>query len=618
MHQESERSERFGRRLLFVGAAQAACFGLLGHRLYQLQLVQQDEYGLLAEDNRVNQRLLIPPRGRIFDRTGKPIAMNVPAYRLRIVRERAGDVKETLAKVSEWIELPAESIEEIAEKARVTRSFVPLLVRDDLTWDEVSKLAVRTHELGGLILDSTLLRHYPENQFLAHILGYVGPVNDKEQAADDSPLLRMPAFRIGKSGIEKNYEAQLRGKAGSIKIEVNSYGREIRELARDDGEPGDDLELSLDLELQRFCHERLADQPAASAVVMDVETGAVRALASVPSFDPGEFTNGLSHQLWRELRDNPHTPLINKCIRGQYPPGSTFKMVTALAALEAGVATPAYEAYCPGFMRLGRSRFHCWRKGGHGSVNLTEALAQSCDIYFYDVAARVGVDAIAEMANRLGLGSSLGIDLPGERPGNVPTRAWKLEKIGEKWQRGETLIVGIGQGYMLATPLQLAVMTARLCNGGRAVKPWFVKPKGTLIKPPPIGLHQPSVDAVLQGMFDVVNGRRGTARASKLTDEEIKMAGKTGTSQVRRITLAERASGIRKKDEIPWNERHHALFVCYAPYDQPRYAISVVVEHGHSGSKAAAPIARDIMAKTLEIDPAGSPISSLINSGRKV
>jgi penicillin-binding protein 2 len=613
MHQENDRRQMFTRRVVFVGAVKVFCFGLLGARLHELQVVRKDEYGLLAEDNRVNQRLLIPPRGRIFDRTGKAIALNVPTYRLRVVRERSDDLRDTLNEIAGLVELDEETIEEVIGTARQRRAFHPVEVRNDLTWDEISKIAVRAHEMPGVILDSALLRHYPEERFLAHVLGYVGPVNEREQENDDDPLLRLPAFRIGKNGIEKRYDEILRGSAGSMKIEVNSFGREIRELERDDGQPGADIELSLDLDLQKFCHERLSDQPSASAVVLDVHTGAVRALASVPSYDPSEFVNGLSHNMWRELRDNPHTPLINKCIRGQYPPGSTFKMVTAMAALEAGVVTPKYEAFCPGFMKLGRSRFHCWRKGGHGSVNLAQALEQSCDVYFYDVASRVGVDAIADMANRLGLGSALDIDLPGERPGNVPTRQWKLEKIGEKWQRGETLVIGIGQGYMLATPLQLAVMTARLCNGGRAVRPWFARNRAEALEPPPpIGLHQPSVDAVLKGMYDVVNGRRGTARRSALASEDVLMAGKTGTSQVKRITMAERASGIRTVDQIPWNERHHALFVCYAPFDEPRYAVSVVVEHGHSGSKAAAPIARDIMTKVLEIDPAGTPVSSIL------
>jgi len=614
-HHAADRTKSFTRRALFVGAAQTALFGVLAGRLWQLQVDQSGHFSLLAEENRVSQRLIVPPRGRIFDAKGEILARNVPSYRVRIVRESTKDLEATLLDLARLIPLDQRQIGEIIQTARLQRAFVPVLVREGLSWEEVTAVAVHSPHLPGVVLDSTLLRDYPHGEVLAHVLGYVGPVNEDEQAADPDPLMRLPEFRVGKNGIEQSYDQLLRGRAGRNRVEVNAIGREIRELDRDDGEAGQDVRLSLDLELQQFAYERLSAELSASSVVVDVHSGAVLALASVPSYEPGAFLGRLSHQQWREWRDNPRTPLVNKSIRGQYPPGSTFKMMVALAALEAGLVTPSYDVFCGGYTSLGNARFHCWKS--HGRVALHEAISQSCDVYFYDLAKRVGVDGIAAMANRFGLGETLGLDLPGEQPGLIPTSQWKKEAIGEPWQRGETLVVGIGQGFVLSTPLQLAIMTARLCNGGRAVRPWFVRdaaePRTEL---PPIGVSKTSLDHVLKGMQMVVNAQRGTARRHRLTLDGVQMAGKTGTSQVRRITRAERAAGLHKRKDRPWEHRHHALFVCYAPTDAPRYAISVIVEHGQSGSAAAAPIARDIMTKVLEIDPSGRQLAaSLVPAG---
>ncbi len=607
-HHAADRSKSFARRALVVGGLQTALFGLLAGRLWQLQVDQSPRYSLLAEENRVSQRLTVPPRGRILDRNGVVLARNRPSYRVRIIRENTRDLDATLDALGRLIPLDARQRAEILQAARTQRAFVPVLVREGLSWDEVTAVAVHSPHLPGVVLDSTLLREYPHGDVLAHVLGYVGPVNKEEQAADADPLMRLPEFRIGKNGIEHSYDQRLRGRAGRRRVEVNAIGREIRELDRDDGQPGEDIRLSLDMELQQFCYERLSAELSASSVVVDVDSGAVLALASVPSFDPTAFLGRLSHQQWKEWRDSPRTPLVNKCIRGQYPPGSTFKMVVALAALEAGLVTPAYDVFCPGFTSLGNARFHCWKS--HGRVALHEAISQSCDVYFYDLARRVGVDGIAAMARRFGLGETLGLDIPGEQPGLIPTSQWKRETLGEPWQRGETLVVGIGQGFVLSTPLQLAIMTARMCNGGRAVRPWFVRDPAA---PPPevgsIGVSRASLDHVLKGMHMVVNAQRGTAHRHRLTMPDVQMGGKTGTSQVRRITRAERAAGLHKRKDRPWEHRHHALFVCYAPTAAPRYAISVIVEHGQSGSTAAAPIARDIMTKVLELDPSGRSLS---------
>jgi penicillin-binding protein 2 len=606
MHRDADRLRVFSRRTALLGAAQLGLFGLLAGRLYHLQVMAADEYALLADENRINHRLLPPSRGRIFDRHHVPLALNVRTYRVMVVREQAGDVRARLADLRRLIELAPERIEAVVEDARMRRPFVPIMVREDLNWSEVARVAVNAHALPGITLDTGLLRAYPAGPIMSHILGYVGPVSKPELNGD--PLLELPEFRHGKNGIEKLYNDVLRGTGGLSRFEVNALGREIKEFDRQDGEPGQDLELTIDLDLQRYVFERLEAQPSASAVVLDVHTGEVLALCSLPTYDARGFINGLSRAAWGELISNPLTPLVNKAISGEYPPGSTFKMIVALAALEGGVG-PDHEVYCPGDLKLGRHQFHCWKQWGHGSLALVDAIAQSCDVYFYEMARKVGVDAIAAMARRFGLGERLGVDLPAERAGLVPDKAWKRQALDQPWHQGETLVVGIGQGYVQATPLQLAVMTARIANGGRAVRPWLVRGAAARVSPEAqgqterLGVSEWALRFVREGMFEVVNGPRGTARAARLPSAGLQMAGKTGTSQVRRISRTERVTGVRKNDDKPWEERDHALFVAFAPYQDPRYAVSVVVEHGGSGSTAAAPLARDIMAKALELDP---------------
>ncbi len=611
---EAERTRVFSRRLALLGGAQAALFGLLGGRLYQLQVHEAPAFALRADSNRISQRLMTPARGRILDRDGEPLADNVPFYRVWVVRERVADLEAVLDALGELIPITAQQRIDALERARVARAFVPITVRSDLTWDEVATLAVRSPELPGVMLDSGLVRRYAHGPEFAHVLGYVGPPSEREVQEDPDPLLRIPELRIGKNGIEGRYDKELRGKAGLLQMEVNVVGREIRELQRRPGSAGRDVELTIDRELQRYAHRRIASELSASAVILDVNTGEILAMVSVPGFEPAAFTNGVSHRQWNEWRDDPRSPLVNKATSGVYPPGSTFKMLTAMAALEAGTVDARTSFFCPGHLTLGTARFHCWRAGGHGSIAMVQALAQSCDVYFYEAGRRVGIDAIAAMARRFGLGDRTGIDLPSERPGLMPTRAWKQAALGESWQPGETVVCSIGQGYVASTPLQLAVMTARLCNGGYAVHPWMARPfpgDGRQFAPAPkMDLADHHLQLMKEGMFEVVNGSRGTARSQRLLSERDQMGGKTGTSQVRRITRAERAAGLHRRQDRPWRERHHALFVGFAPYEQPRYAVSVVVEHGGSGSAAAAPIARDLMQKALDLDPSARRLTA--------
>jgi penicillin-binding protein 2 len=623
--EDNERYRAFTRRALVVGGAQAALFAVLAGRMYYLQVIEAERYATLAEDNRINLRLLPPPRGRIVDRFGVPVAVNQQNYRVVLVREQARDVKQTLDLLSEVIRLPEEEFARILREAKHKRAFVPVSVRDYLSWEEVSRIEVNAPDLPGVNIEVGQTRNYPFAESMTHVLGYVSSVNESEQTGD--PLLELPGFRIGKQGAEKQYDLQLRGTAGSSHLEVNALGRVIREIRREEGKPGRDLVLTLDSALQTFTHERLKGERSASAVVLDVRNGDVLALASSPGYDPNIFNTGLTQKTWNSLVHNPLSPLTNKAIAGQYAPGSTFKMMVALAGLEAGIS-PEATNYCPGFMRLGRGRFHCWKRHGHGRVNMYGGIKHSCDVFFYDLSRKVGIDRIAEMATRFGLGAPVEIDLPGERGGTIPTRAWKRATIGEAWQGGETLVSAIGQGFVLTTPLQLAVMAARIANGGYAVKPRLSRPLTPGVeqaeaapepapgaegpaaagapKFPSLNVSKAHMRVIHKAMDMVTNDKRGTAYRARIKEDGWEMAGKTGTSQVRRITMAERAAGITKNKDLPWRRRDHALFVCFAPVDNPRYACAVVVEHGGGGSKVAAPIARDILTETQRRDPAAT------------
>ena len=609
MQGEASRTKLFTRRTIILGGAQTLLLAGLAGRMYQLQVLESDRYKTLADDNRINMQLLPPPRGRIFDRFGQPLAVNQLNYRLVIVPEQAGELERALTSLGELIPIEAHDRERILREARRKRNFVPITVRENLTWEEVSRIEVNAPELPGTMIDVGQTRHYLAGEETAHIIGYVGAVSEKELEGD--PVLALPGFRIGKNGAEKMFETALRGKAGSRQVEVNAFGRIIRELRRDEGQPGDDHILTIDMGLQEYANARIKGESAA-AVVIDVHSGELLAMASAPSFNPNSFTTGISHTEWNALMANTRFPLTNKAISGQYSPGSTFKMTVALAALDGGVMNPKQDVFCPGYTELGNRRFHCWKRGGHGRMNMNSAIVQSCDVYFYEVSKRVGVDGIAVMARRFGFGEKLGVELPYERKGLVPTRDWKLAVHGVSWQKGETLNIGIGQGFLLTTPLQLAVMTARIANGGIAVLPKLVREtrrSGQRLPDqrepfPSMGLSAAHLAIVQKGMADVTNSPRGTAYRARIEEPGMAMAGKTGSVQVKRITKAERERGVRKNEDRPWKDRDHALFVGYAPVEAPRYAVSIIVEHGGGGSKTAAPIARDILREVQRRDPA--------------
>ncbi|MEM1298871.1 MAG: penicillin-binding protein 2 [Pseudomonadota bacterium] len=609
---ESPRLPITRRGFVLLGA-QLAVAGGLGWRMRQLQVIETDRYRLLAEENRINMDVIAPTRAALFDRHGEPVALNSTNYRVVMVREQAGDAEEMLDRLGRLIEIPDHQRRRVLKEMKQKSAFVPVGVIDHLSWEEFAKINANAPALPGIHPEVGLSRYYPHGDLTAHVVGYVGRVTQRDldrieaRGETPDPVLAMPDFQIGKTGIERAIDEELRGDAGSRQIEVNAVGRVIRELDRTEGVGGEDLHLTLDLQLQKFCKERLGEESAAT-VVMDVRNGDVLAAASNPTYDPNPFVLGISQTAYNELLNNDHRPLHNKWASGMYPPGSTFKMVVALAALEEGVVAPGETVYCPGFLKLGKRKFHCWRRGGHGWVDLRKSIEQSCDVYYYEIAKRVGIEKIGEMARRLGLGVTPDIPVAAIRSGLIPTKAWKREKREEEWLVGDTLNSGIGQGFVLSTPMQLAVMTARLATG-RAIEPRMVRARAGSPVPvsdtPELGLRPDFLRMVRRGMFDVVNSRRGTAYQVRVSEDNFRIAGKTGTSQVRNITAAERARGVYRNEDLPWDRRDHALFVGYAPADNPRYAVSVVVEHGGGGSKAAAPIAKDILVKARELETSG-------------
>ncbi len=612
---EQVRFRSFTRRTAVLSLGAFSGFALLFGRLYQLQVLHSDQYRMKSDENRLKVRLLPPLRGRIVDRFGMELASNTQNLRVLLVPEDTGDLKveDVLDKLGRIVEIDESQRKKIIRNARRQASFVPVTVAENLTWQDFAQINLLSPDMPGVQPEVGDTRFYQFGEDLSHVLGYVAAVSEEE--IDEDPLLRLPGFRIGKNGVEKKLDTQLRGKAGTRQVEVNARGRIIREIGRVEGTPGDDSVLTLDMEVQRAATEALRGESGA-AVVMDVHTGEIISLVSTPGFDPSAFNRGLRQTEWDALVNNEYKPLINKAVAGQYPPGSTVKMIVALSALEHGVISPNETVFCNGTYKLGRRTFRCWHKdGGHGHMDMHGGIKHSCDVYFYEVAKRLGVDRMAETYNHFGLGQKYDFELPGEKDGLVPTAGWKLAVTGQPWVGGESLNTGIGQGYMLATPLQLAVMISRIANGGIAVRPRIIRSVGERMRIRPEEFENLPVSAANMGVIRralnaVTNTLGGTGFASQLKGEGMSMAGKTGTAQVRHISKAEHLAGVIKNEDLPWHLRDHALFVGYGPVENPKYAVSVLVEHGGSGSKAAAPRARDIMRAVLLRDPASRPAVS--------
>ena len=645
---------KLSRRALTLGGIKAAlALGLAG-RLYYLQVQEGREYTQLSDRNKYDFRILPPSRGRIYDDRGRLLAGNAEAYELSITPAYGDDLEMTLRRLMKLIDLSEEEYKAIIEDAKGKASFLPVQIRADLSQREVARVVVRSPELPGVNFQRVEKRIYPQGILSGHLTGYINKATADEVASGViTPELKN--LNTGKSGVEKSFETYLRGLPGRERILVNAVGRPIRTAVDEEPASGDDIQLNINMDNQLFALEslkkgqnkplklasprvqsalkdndelnriladgqstafedskgRIVPPETGSVVAMDILTGAVKTLASSPTYDPNLFSGRLSSKDWNMLVDNPRTPLLNRSLTGQYSPGSTFKMVVALAALEAGVINEKTSFHCSGHKPVGNQDFHCWLKDGHGHVNIMEAIERSCDVFFYEIGLKIGINRIADMARRLGLGDQTGIMMPGEKRGLIPTKAWKEEEIGQFWTLGETVNASIGQGYVLTTPLQLAVMTARIANGKKAVTPKLTKQEieahsSNQEEFAELDISPAALRIVQKAMRRVMNGSKGTARKYDLTYKGIPIAGKTGTVQVRAISKAEREQGIVDNADRPWKFRDHALFVCYAPYKNPRYAVSVVVEHGGSGSSAAAPIAKQVVDHLFKTEKGGT------------
>lgn len=584
----------FSRRQLILAAAQGGLFAILAGRLHYLQVSQSETYSTLAEANRVNINELSSARGRIRDRFGHVLADNDQRFQIVIVPEQAGDLEMTLASLQGVLALSDRKMRELRRRISRSPKFKPLVAVDDLTWEDFSKFNLNIPFLPGIEAKEADKRIYPHKEASAHLVGYVGT----KTAEDLRRIGNIVGDVVGRSGVEREYEEALRGEPGVRHVEVNAYGRTIRELRTRPGEAGDDLHLAICADLQNFLTQRMQGH-SGSAIIMDVETGELLSLVSTPGFDPNEFSRGITARKWEEMLAHDKKPLMNKALRGQYAPGSTFKMLVALAALEAKLIKPDEKISCSGIYEFGGETFHCWARGGHGPTDMVQAIEKSCDTYFYDLALRVGIDRIEEMAKRFGFGRATGIDLYGEKTGIVPGRDWKRANYDVGWRPGETVITGIGQGYFLATPMQMTVMTAALANGGRLLTPRVTKQDGPA-EGEQIDIDQEALSVIRRGLYAAVNKPDGTAYASSLLINQQRMSGKTGTVQVRRISMDERETGVIPNSELDWHLRDHSLFVGYVPHNKPRFAVTVVVEHGGGGAYVAAPIARDAMVHLLQ------------------
>ncbi len=640
--EQKELSGIMSRRALMLGVGQALLGGVLVARLYDLQISQSVSYKRLSDRNQFDRRLVQAPRGRLFDIKGRLLAGNSEIFELLVVPSRVNDLDRLLLRIGQIITLRPIDIKRAKKTILSQPDFLEVTIKSNLSQRELARLAILSPVLEGVSFQKSFRRVYPQGWLTSHLTGYVSPANERD-IKSNLELRFLPNSRIGRSGLERTLEPKLRGFSGVERVEVNARGKPVKVLRDKQEQAGNDVTLSVDVGSQFFAAERLrrgisesiplehnsvqaalmmnnelrahistgdnlvlkdgngrlVPPESGAVVVMDIHTGDVRVMVSNPSFDPNLFSNPLSVRDWKRLNEHPRTPLLNRVTSGLYAPGSTFKMVVVAAALEAGVISTKTRFECSGGFDFGDTTFHCWNKRGHGTINVVQALEQSCDIYLYQIALKTGIDSIHNMALRLGLGDITGIGLPGEKTGIIPHRSWKMESRGAVWTPGETVIAGIGQGFVLTTPLQLAVMTARIANGKYAVTPRLQlddKP----VEFAPLEISPEIIHVLREGMRAVTNGRLGTARKYDIKD--VGMAGKTGTVQVKRITKEQRKKGIVNNIDRPWKERDHALFVGYAPFESPRYAISIVVEHGGSGSSMAAPIAKDIMSYVLKQD----------------
>ena len=592
---KKEKHKIFSRRALILSSAKIAMLGVLGARLYYLQVSEGDKYKLLSEDNRIKLIPVIPRRGDLIDRSGNIISMGLPRYQLHYNPSKSHSNEENLKQISEIIDIPQDKIDEILEKIKDPKTKFPIVIQDYVPWSKIAKFQVNSNEIENANLHFSEVRKYPFGETAGLITGYVGAVSEKDRKDNaGNPLYGEKDYSVGKAGLELSLNDKLKGNPGFSEIEVDSRGRYIRELDYRSFERGEDIQLTIDIHMQEFVKQQLSgkggiDKEGAAAVLMDISNGDVLAMASVPDYDPNKFIGGISSTDWQAILNDPDKPLINKAVSKEYSPGSTFKPIVALAALEEGIIIKDTIAYCEGNIEFGDRKFHCWKKEGHGEIDLMQAITQSCNVYFYELAKILGLENIDKYARKFGFGEKTGIELPFEKNGLFPTRGWKKRTFGEPWFDGETLNTSIGQGYILNTPLQLATATARIASGGLEVSPRMVVDENNYYPQfsPIEGITSKNVNIIKEAMAMVVNHPRGTVFRHRIDERKYWFAGKTGTVQVK----------DKRFTKTPKNrqERNHAVFIGFAPVKRPRFAIAVIVEHGGYGSSSAAPIAREIL-----------------------
>tara|TARA_Y100000590_G_scaffold87022_1_gene97455 strand:- start:5169 stop:7052 length:1884 start_codon:yes stop_codon:yes gene_type:complete len=601
------KSKTISRRMFILSSLKAAIFVAIISRLFYLQISENIKWKTLSDKNRLREWRTVPQRGIIKDHFGKEIAKNTQVFQLHMIPEDVTNLEGLFFRLSKIINFDKRRQNNLIKKLKKRKPWETIIVSDNLTWEEFSRLNLFLHEMQGIKPVVAVARKYLEDGSSAHILGYVSEVSVED--LENSKLLReinVPGLKTGKNGLEKSLNEGMIGQPGLQRFEVNAHGKRIKELKFIQGTPGKNYRTTLDIEVQKYAGELLKEK-SGSICIMDIYTGDLVAMVSSPTFDANKFVHGIAFKDWQDLINNEKKPLINKSIAGLYPPGSTIKPLVALSALENDVISPNTLRECRGSIELYGHKYHCWKEKGHGVVNLREAIKQSCDIYFYEVARRLGVDRLAITANKFGLGSRVLNILNEERSGLVPSTQWKIKNIGKGWVLGETLLAGIGQGYFQATPLQLCLMSAQLANGGYKIEPKIIhNEQASQLNQDVSGeifaqlyRNQENVKFVLDAQYGATNEPMGTSYRSRHVKSEYIFAGKTGTSQTRTITAEERKLKLKQKD-LPYKRRDHALFTAFAPYKNPQYAISIVIEHGGTGSSAAAPIAKKIIKKVLD------------------
>jgi penicillin-binding protein 2 len=584
------QSLTFSRRMVLLGGAQAAVGTLLIGRMGWLAVAQNQKYQLLSESNRV-QLIPVPPRrGWIIDRNGKPIAINRSSFRVDIIPQQVADGPQLIATLQKLIDLPPDEVERITRELANSRGFQPVSVADNIPYEKYAAITVRIPELPGVSASRGFTRFYPAGSAVGQLVGYVGTASaDEYDKENKNPLLLIPGVKIGKEGIEKTMESTLRGQPGGQRVEVTARGRLVKELDPKPDRSGGTVQLTIDSDLHNYAARRIGDQ-SGSIVVLDVSNGDVLAMPSMPSFDPNNFSDGISRNEWRMLSEDDHLPLVDKVTESLYPSGSTIKPLMALALLEAGI-NPDDHVFCSGSYPVGNHVFHCDKR--HGSVDMTAAVVRSCDIFFYDTCRRAGVRAFAPLIKRMGFGEKFDLPFSTQSFGTVPDPEWMLRKYHREWQTYDTINMSIGQGNVLINPMQLAIAASRVASG-RTLRPRLIRGQKVAASEP-IGVTPEHLEFVRRAMGGVVNSPTGTARSANLPLDNVQMAGKTGTAQVRRITMAERAGGVRSNESLGWKMRDHSLFMAFAPVENPRYAAAAIIEHGGFGAQVAAPLVRDTL-----------------------